>query len=145
MKKHLLVAGLAWAPFFSAYAQQPAVLVAATPGLPTMSTRADTVRAVHTMFRKHRTGGIIWASIGAAFAARIVVVAASSNSDAASSTAGGTAVGVAVLGGVPAGIGISKLARFSTTREFAVISAYEQGKALPTYVSRRLRKSYFSN
>ncbi|WP_201987171.1 hypothetical protein [Hymenobacter rubidus] len=93
------------------------------------------------MFSKHRTGGVVWAVIGAAFTGRIAGASASS-----SGNAGGTAVGIAVFGGVPLGIGIGKLARFGGAREKAVVSEYEAGKALPHYVQRRLKKvEYFES
>lgn len=110
-------------------------------------SRADTVRAIHKMFNKHRTGGIIWTAVGGAFAVRIITVAANSGATGGfSSTTAGTATGVALFGGIPAVIGIRKLTRFSGAREGSIISEYEAGKALPAYVQRQLKKSkYFAN
>jgi hypothetical protein len=73
---------------------------------PTPSSKQDTIQAVRTVFQKHRTGGWIWTAVGGAFALRIVSVAASSSTDGFTGTTGGTVVGVGLLGGVPAGIGI---------------------------------------
>ncbi|ALD21725.1 hypothetical protein AM218_11530 [Hymenobacter sp. DG25A] len=96
------------------------------------------------MFHKHRTGGWIWTSIGSAFAVRIATAAAASSSNSIDSpTTGSTVTGIALFGGVPAGIGIGKLVRFSTTREAEILSAFEQGKTLPKYVSSRLKRKYF--
>ncbi|MDO7846397.1 hypothetical protein Q5H92_08520 [Hymenobacter sp. M29] len=135
MKKMLLNAGLLLSIGFRAHAQQPA-------GPEAMHVHADTVRAVHRLFGQHRTGGYIWSAIGAAFAVRIATAAASSDSGA---SGGGIATGVAVFGGVPAAIGVGKLVRFSGGREETVIQAYEQGKALPRYVVKRLkRQKYFA-
>jgi hypothetical protein len=44
------------------------------------------VQAVHRLFSKHRTGGIVWTIIGAAFAGRIAGASASG-----SGNGGGTA------------------------------------------------------
>ena len=141
MKKQLLLASLLTAATFNAQAQQAAAPASAPV---TSASRADTVQAIHQLFRKHRTGGVIWSTIGAAFAVRIITVASTSNSDAASGTAAGTAVGVGIFGGVPAGIGVGKLLRFSTGRETDAVTACEQGKTLPTYVQRRLKSKYFN-
>ncbi|UOQ97363.1 hypothetical protein MUN81_19265 [Hymenobacter sp. 5317J-9] len=134
MKKTLLSAGLLFGLVFSAHAQQPA-------GPETMRTHADTVQALHNLFGKHRTGGIIWSGIGAAVAVRVATASASGDGGG---NAGGTAVGIGVLGGVPALIGVGKLLRFSSSREAAAIAAYDAGKALPRYVQKRLVTKYFS-
>lgn len=126
----LLLVGLSQ----GAHAQQ------ATPPL----TRADTVQAVRHLFQRHRTGGWIWTAVGGAAAVRIITVAASSNSSGSfSSTAGGTVVGVGLLGGVPAGIGIGKLARFSNAKEEQVVTLYEKSGILPPYVRKRLKPRVF--
>ncbi|GGF17200.1 hypothetical protein [Hymenobacter cavernae] len=107
-------------------------------------TPADTVNAVQRLFQKHRTGGWVWTTIGAAFAVRIAsVAAASSATDGFASTTGGTIVGVGVFGGVPAGIGISKLTRFSKSKEEQVVALYNQSGILPPYVRKRLKTKHF--
>ena len=137
MKKQILITCFILGVSLNSQAQQ---------GIQQKFTRTDTVRAIHNMFSKHRTGGIIWTAIGSAFAVRIVSVAANSGAtDGFSSTAAGTAVGVALFGGLPAGIGIGKLTRFGSTREKRIAGEYEAGKTLPTYVQHRLKKSkYFT-
>lgn len=130
MKKHLLVLSLMLSTGFCSYAQQSASTGAAL--------HADTVQAVHRMFSKHRTGGIVWSIIGAAFAGRIAGASAGG-----SGNSGGTVAGIVVFGGIPAGIGVGKLVRFSAGREDAAISTYEAGKALPRYIQRRLRKAKY--
>ena len=77
------------------------------------ATSSDTVRAIHRLYSKHRTGGWIWTGIGAAFATRILVSSATEGFD----NAGGIVVGTVVLGSVPAAIGIGKLSRFSQNTE----------------------------
>ena len=137
MKKQLLVLGLLLGGSVTSFGQKSDSV---------SFTRTDTVRAVHSIFSKHRTGGWIWTAIGSAFAIRIASVASSSAAtDGFTSTPAGTAVGVGLFGGIPAAIGINKLARFSAGREKAVISEYEAGKALPHYIQRRLKKArYFA-
>lgn len=127
-----------------------ASLLAGVLGLGTFSaaaqseSSADSVQAVRELFRRHRTGGWIWTGVGGAFALRIASVAATSNSSGSfSSTTGGTVVGVGLLGGVPAGIGISKLVRFSKAREEEVLVSYSQGKPLPENIRRRLKRKHF--
>ncbi|WP_133274048.1 hypothetical protein [Hymenobacter radiodurans] len=114
--------------------------VAASPA------HADTVRAVRHMFQRHRTGGWIWTGIGSAFALRIVSVAASSSSsDGFSSSPSGTVVGVAVLGGIPASVGIGKLTRFSKAKEDQTIALYDKANVLPPYVRNRLKRKHFDH
>ncbi|MDO7853585.1 hypothetical protein [Hymenobacter convexus] len=136
MQKQVLSIGLCLGLAFPALAQQPVVPT-------TTLSRADTAQAVHRLFSKHRTGGIVWAVIGAAFTGRIAGAAASGKTSGDGSS---TAVGILALGGVPAGIGVGKLVRFSASREAAAISALEAGKGLPHYVQRRLKNAkYFTN
>ena len=108
-------------------------------------SRADTVQAVQQVFHKHRTGGWIWTTIGSLFAVRIASVAVSSSSDALAGSTGGTVVGIAVLGGVPAGIGIGKLTRFSHEKEEQTIAFYQKSGILPPYVRKRLKAKYFAH
>ncbi len=130
MKKQFLCVGFFLTLALPAFAQQP------VPGI-TLS-RADSAQAVHRLFSKHRTGGIIWTIIGATATGRVIGAAAGSPGNA-----GGTATGIVVFGGVPAGIGVGKLVRFSRSREDAAISALEAGKGLPHYVQRRLKKAKY--
>lgn len=105
----------------------------------------DTVQAMQHLFQKHRTGGWIWTAVGGAFALRVASVAAgSSATDGFASTAGGTVVGVGLFGGVPAGIGIGKLARFSKAKEEQTIQLYQKSGILPPYVTKRLKPKYFA-
>ena len=58
MKKQLLCLGLVLGLALPAFAQQP---------VPTATlSRAESMQAVHRLFSKHRTGGIVWTIIGAA-------------------------------------------------------------------------------
>ncbi|MBC6612486.1 hypothetical protein H8B15_16300 [Hymenobacter sp. BT507] len=111
---------------------------------PTASfSRSDTVRAVQRVFSSHRTGGWIWTAVGGLFAVRIASVAATSSSDAWAGSTGGTVVGIAVLGGVPAGIGVGKLTRFSQQKEEQTVVLYQQSGILPPYIRKRLKPKFF--
>lgn len=138
MKKVLLTS---WALSFAgvAFAQQPATATPAGITTPT-ATKSDTIQAVRVLFSKRRTGGWVWSTIGAVAAVRIATASASGDSGG---NAAGAALSVVVVGGIPAGIGIGKLTRFSQMKEDAVITAYAQSKTLPNYVSRRLKRKYF--
>lgn len=143
MRKQLLLAGFILTTYSPLHAQQPTAnsVLNANP----TPTHADSVQAVRSVFQKHRTGGWIWTGIGSAFALRIASVAVSSSSSGSfSSTTGGTVVGIGVLGGIPASIGISKLTRFSKSKEEQVIQLYDKAGILPPYVHRRLKARYFS-
>jgi hypothetical protein len=153
MQKFLVVISLLLATTLSVYAQQPATPTAPSVNPFASTAHADTVRAVHQLFRKRRIGGIVWSAIGGAAAIQVLAASVSSSNSSGtysssgnysrssnSSNAGGTAVGILVFGGIPAGIGIGKLSRFSSSHERAIIASYEQGQALPHYVKRRLRK-----
>lgn len=140
MKKQLLAICLLLSAYTS-YAQQPTAPIPVAPATASPASESDTVRAIHNMFRQHRTGGIIWSSIGGVFAGRII----GSSIGNAETTASGVITGVLLLGGVPAGIGIGKLTRFSAAKEAAVVAAYTQNPMLPKYVKRRLKKrKYFA-
>lgn len=120
-------------PRASAQAAAPAVAGAVSP------LRGDTAVAVQRLFSGHRTGGYVWAAIGAAFTGRVLGASIGEGF----SNAGGTVVGIAVFGGVPGGIGISKLSRFSKAREEAALADFRQYHRLPPYVQRRLKARYF--
>ncbi len=98
------------------------------------------MQAIHQLFSKHRTGGWLWTGVGAAFATRILVSSASEGF----SNAGGTFVGTALLGGIPAGIGIGKLSRFSEGTEEQVVAMYQKSKLLPSNIKRRLKMKHFA-
>jgi hypothetical protein len=116
MKKQLLITSLALSLVTNAFAQPSAVNAPAVT-IKAIATHADTVQAVQQWFHKRRIGGIIWTAIGGAFALRIASVAASSSATGGfASTTGGTVVGIALLGGVPAGIGVGKLTRLRKDR-----------------------------
>lgn len=150
MRKFLIVGSLLLSISLSAYAQQPAAPTAPNPTWASSTPHTDTVRAVHRLFRKRRVGGIVWAAIGGAFTVQILAASiggsnnststSSYNTSSNSSNPAGTAVGVIVLGGIPAGIGIGKLSRFSSARERAILANFEKGQALPHYVQRRIRQ-----
>jgi uncharacterized protein YcfJ len=128
----LLLSGSCWQ---RAAAQTP-VLGAVTTAPP---VRSDTVAAVQRLFSARRTGGIIWSVIGAAFTGRILGASIGDGFN----NAGSTVVGIAVFGGIPGGIGIGKLSRFSRATEEAVVTNYQQRHQLPPYVLKRLKRKFF--
>lgn len=136
MSKFLLFSLVSLSTLTTSLAQTPAP--ANQISRPTIAPISDTARAVHLLFNKRRTGGWIWTGIGAAFATRILIAGATEGN------AGGTVVGTAVFGGVPAAIGVGKLTRFSESREAEVANYYQKTKHLPPYVQRRLKKKYFN-
>jgi hypothetical protein len=136
MPKFLLFALLLFSTTFPSFAQT--TTPASPVSRPVIAPVSDTVRAVHYLFSKRRTGGWVWTGIGAAFAARIITAGAIDGN------LGGALVGTAVLGGGPAAIGISKLSRFSESKEAEVTAYYQKTKRLPPYVQRRLKKKYFN-
>ncbi|MGI4735366.1 MAG: hypothetical protein ACRYG7_09325 [Janthinobacterium lividum] len=136
MTKFFLFALLLFSTITPSFAQTTAP--ASPVSRPVIAPVSDTVRAVHLLFSKRRTGGWIWTGIGAAFAARIIIAGAIDGN------VGGALVGTAVLGGGPAAIGIGKLSRFSDTKEAQVTDDYQKTKRLPPYVQRRLKRKYFN-
>jgi hypothetical protein len=141
MHKHLLTLSLFFSTFSLATAQTtPSASATIARTNPTLVTSADTVQAIHRLFSKHRTGGWLWTGIGAAFATRILVTSATEGF----ANAGGTVVVTAVLGGIPAGIGIGKLSRFNEDTESQVVAMYQKSKLLPNNIKRRLKRKYFA-
>ncbi|UOR04164.1 hypothetical protein MUN82_14565 [Hymenobacter aerilatus] len=108
-------------------------------------SRADTVQAVQRIFSKHRAGGWIWTTAGAILAGRVASAAISNSSDPLPTPASQTITGLVVGGGVPAGIGISKLVRFSNAKEEQVLSLYQNTGVLPRYISKRLKTKHFKS
>jgi hypothetical protein len=115
-----------------------------------VTSRADSALAVHRLFQRRRTSGKILTigavpvALGAAFAgAMISVYNYYGNSGSPKPFVDGIAVGVTLSGLLPGIIGIPQLIRFKKKREKAIISAYEQGEALPVYVRRRLKPKFF--
>jgi|GEM_PF-6742951 len=104
------------------------------------STAADSVSAVRKLFQQRRTGGGVLSAIGIGATGAI---ARGLSSGDASGNAGGAVISIAVIGGIPAVVGISKLIRFSKPREETIVAAYQQGKPLPSYIRRRLKPSHF--
>ena len=144
MHKHVLTLLLVFGTYTYASAQTSTAPITTAAVAPVAAiTAADTVQAVHQLFKKHRTGGGIWLAIGAAFTGRIIGAAATSSGDSGGN-AGGAVVGIAIFGGGPAAIGIGKLSRFSATREEQAVSAYEQTKKLPIEIRKRLTPKYFN-
>ncbi|WP_019947446.1 hypothetical protein [Hymenobacter aerophilus] len=122
------------------------ILFSAALLLSTMAAHAqvpatDSTQAVQNLFAQRRTGGAIFTAIGVGATGAIVRGASSGDSGG---NAGGAIVSALALGGVPFGIGIGKLVRFSKTREAEIVAAYSAGKPIPRDIRRRLKSSHFA-
>ncbi|MCB2379286.1 hypothetical protein LGH70_16940 [Hymenobacter sp. BT635] len=108
----------------------------------------DTARAVINLFAKRQGGGAIWIVSASLFTVRGVVAA----QGAYSTTVNGVVVEerdanptpVILVGGLFAGYGVSKLARFSNGKLEQTLQAYHQGTPLPKWVRRRLKPRFFA-
>ncbi|GAA3951994.1 hypothetical protein GCM10022406_37240 [Hymenobacter algoricola] len=151
MQKYLLIILLLLPTGLGAQAQPAAAPVAAPAGSVAPSLKADSAAALHRLFAKRRTGGVIYTVAGTVFAIRVV---ASSASRTTVSTGGGpitidnspsggaiaTGVGIGLL---LDGIGVGKLARFTKAKEAVIVKDYDQGKPLPKAIRRRLKAKHF--
>ena len=110
------------------------------------AARADTVAAVHVLFKSRRFGAAVLTVAGATAAVLFVYVAVGLQrwGRAGNAYVVPTILGTAVVGGVPTLLAARKRKRFSEQQEQAVIEAYYQGGALPAHISRRLSKRHFA-
>lgn len=119
--------------------------------LPTPTTQlpraTDTVRAVHLLYQDRRTGGLTLTLIGLPITAifnlfTFTYIPSTGTTYRPAYQAENLVTGL-VLGGLPAGAGISKLSRFSKAKEAALIASYQQGQPIPPAIRQRLTKKYF--
>jgi hypothetical protein len=109
-------------------------------GLSTLSVSAqaqapaDSAKAVHRLFASRRTGSTIL-GLPAGYFLGYGAVATAQGIDGAPVTLG---LGVAL-----SAVTVSKGIRFSKKREEEVVSAYQQGKAIPKNIRRRLKRKHF--
>ena len=117
--------------------------------VPTQFTHADTVRALHNLFKNRRsTGG--WLVGGSAFFTAFTGVGTLVDNNNGKNCGGSfcpDAVGYALivgLGTTPAWIpGTIFLIRFNKRKEIAVTKEYEKTKKLPLYVQQRLAGRFY--
>ncbi len=145
----VIVAGLLFAVALPETVHAQTTPVAPTPPIPPVSGQTTEAAApidlrlpfafsddkrdrTEQLFKRRRSGGGIWVVGGGLALIRILASAASS-----SASAGGTAISV-LVGGIPVGIGIGKLTRFSSAREEAVLAEYSRTDQLPYYVEKRI-------
>lgn len=138
---------------FAAQAQTtPAAPAAPTPPARTELSqgRRDTLGALTSLFQRRRRGGKVWVGIGAGGLLATLRVAANPNTTTTngvrtSTESNGGAVAVVALTfvGIPAAIGIGKLARFSEKKENELDRAYRSGQPLPRAIARRLTREDF--
>ncbi|OON66873.1 hypothetical protein [Hymenobacter sp. CRA2] len=137
MRKQLLTAAGVFLAAAAVQAQDTPTLPA-TPTPPASATITkpgpDSVQAVHTLFRKRRNGGTVFTAIGGLVGLQSIL-----DGPFDVSRAGSAAVAVPFLG-----YGISKLVRFGSKKEEAIIKQYQQGKPLPAAIRKRLRPEYFA-
>ncbi|MCC3151591.1 hypothetical protein Q3A66_02040 [Hymenobacter sp. BT770] len=110
------------------------------------TTHADTVAAVHFLFRAMRREADEVTIVGLSAAAAFVFLAVGLQNWGRSEKdyTAPTILGAAIIGGGPALLASGKRRRFSEQQERTVIDAYNQGGALPANITSRLRKHYFA-
>ena len=137
---------------FVAQAQTTPAAPAATPPARFELTqgRRDTLGALTSLFQRRRRGGKVWVGIGAAGLLVPLRVAANPNTTTTNgvrtnteSNGGAVAVVALTFVGIPAAVGIGKLARFSEKREDELDRAYRSGQPLPRAIARRLTREDF--
>jgi hypothetical protein len=124
----------------SAHAQMPPPLAPPRPAPGELSAgRRDTLKAMGNLYDRRRHGGTRWIIVGIGFTGAITrgLLAGGTGGNAA-----GAALSLAVLGGIPAAIGIGKKLRFSEDKENEA-DRYRSGGALPRSISRRLKAKDF--
>jgi hypothetical protein len=100
------------------------------PTAPADERREDAQR----LFRRRRIGGLLWTIIGGSTFIRTLATGVTSPDD----QVGGAIVGAFIGGGIPIGIGLGKLSRFSRERENQALGAYDNAGTFPHYVEKRL-------
>ncbi|NVO31345.1 hypothetical protein [Hymenobacter lapidiphilus] len=118
-----------------------ALLLLSTAAAHAQVPATDSVQAVRNLFKQRRTGGAVFTALGIGAAGAIVRGASSGDSGG---NAGGAIVSALALGGIPIGIGIGKLVRFSKTREDEIVAAYNASKPIPRDIRRRLKARHFA-
>lgn len=131
----------------------PAAPLTAAVAAPAPRTSADTVRAIHKLFAKHRrVGGLLTVGAVGTHLALAGISAANEAAPASSGGAYGWGIGsfrigfggFALIYGVVAapivGVGIQQLIAYSPRREAKVLAAYETNQQLPAKIKRQLRK-----
>jgi hypothetical protein len=139
---------------FAAQAQTPPATPTATPPPPPRAElrpgQRDTLGALTSLFHRRRRGGKVWVGIGAGGLLAVLRVAANPSSSStngvqttSNANGGGVAVVAVLFVGIPAAIGISKLANYSERKEDELDRAYRSGRALPRAVVRQLTAEDF--
>ena len=125
--------------------EKSAITPTGTMGVPS-NAHADTVAAVHLLFKARRFEADVVTVAGLAAATAFVSYAIGLQQWGRSKEdyTAPTVLGAAILGGGPAVLASGKRKRFSEQQEQAVIEAYNHGRALPATIAGRLSKHYFA-
>ena len=111
-------------------------------------TRADTVKALHVLFRNRRTAGGVFMALGAIALVATPFVAATAAGPGTSTygnlpeAIGGVRLGFIVSAPILA-LGVHHLVRGAKDNEEAVIDTYTDTHLLPRSIKRRLRPALF--
>ena len=85
------------------------------------------------LFHRRRTGGAVWSLVGGVLFIATFASASNQGIEVVPALLSGL-----IQGGIPIGIGLGKLSRFSKEREAEALGAYDNAGALPRYVERRI-------
>jgi hypothetical protein len=108
--------------------------------LPALGQGRDTVFAVHKLFAQKRASGEGIAAGGATVGAGAAV---GSPLYTAPQVTGPDVATAAVMGAVPAALGLLQMGRYSPQREAEVLKLYAEGWGLPPDIRRKLRREHF--
>jgi hypothetical protein len=114
---------------------------------PTQFTHADTVRALHNLFKSKRsTGG--WLAYGSAAFTGIAALAESNDKDKPGHLSfgiGGTIL-LSAIGLAPAWIpGTVTLIRFTKKRELEALAEFERTNQIPRNLRKKLKRRFFNS
>ena len=98
-------------------------------------------RAAIHMFGRKRTGGTFWILGGGALVGYLALQAGTKTTSTGTYTVTVSPLAYLIYGGVPTGIGICKLTRFSNVELYKMLLEYDKAHALPGYVIGKLNKS----
>lgn len=106
----------------------------------------DTARAVINLFARRQGGGAVWlVSTGIAMARIATTPTSQTTFNGVVTEEEYSAAPALLVGTIFGGYGASKLIRFSNSRLEQTLQSYDEGKGLPKWVSRRLKRRFFTS